>query len=51
MKKLIILPLLILFTTSAFAQTNWFTGSLDEAKALAAKEGKLLLLNFTAGVT
>lgn len=48
MKKLIVILLLLLCAISSSAQTKWFNGSFDEAKALAEKEGKLLLINFSA---
>lgn len=48
MRKFIVLPLILLFATSAFAQTDWFKGTFDEAKAAAEKESKLILINFTS---
>jgi len=46
MRKLTAFLLIVLVASGASAQVNWFKGSCDEAKALAAKENKLVLLNF-----
>ncbi|MFC1554696.1 hypothetical protein ACFL7D_08695 [candidate division KSB1 bacterium] len=47
MKKALIILLTLLFATTVFAQGSvWFTGSFDDAKNQAAKEGKLLLIDF-----
>lgn len=48
MKRITVFLLVLLFATSTFAQTNWFTVTFDEAKAKAEKEGKLILINFTS---
>lgn len=39
----------LLLATSAFAQGSiWFEGSIDEAKALAQADGKLILIGFVS---
>ena len=47
MKKTFVIFLLLMFSTMAFAKgTIWFQGSFDEAKAKAATEDKLILIDF-----
>jgi len=47
MKKVVTFLFILLFASSAFAQSSvWFDGSFDDAKAKAEKEGKLILINF-----
>ena len=47
MKKLMTVFFIILFSANAFASgTKWFDGSFEDAKAKAAKEGKLILVHF-----
>ncbi len=48
MKRLLTGILLLLFASSAFGQTSWFTGSLEEAKDAARNEKKHILLNLTS---
>jgi len=48
MRKRITFLLVLFFSTGAYAQTNWFKGSLDDAKTLAAKENKQIMLHFAA---
>ena len=49
MKKIAAILLVILFSTTVFAMgTIWFHGSLDDAKAKAVSENKLLLIDFYA---
>jgi len=48
MKRLLTGIILLLFTSGAFGQTNWFTGSIDEAKDAARSEKKHILLNLTS---
>jgi hypothetical protein len=51
MKRLTLVLVCLLIALPVFGQTKWFDGSFEDAKTLAAKEGKLLLLDFTAGTT
>jgi len=46
MKKLLALPLLLIFLSSFGVAQNWFQGSLDDAVASAKDEGKLVLIDF-----
>ncbi len=46
MRKILSLVFLLLFASSAFAQDVWFKGDLKAAKAQAAKEDKLILIDF-----
>jgi hypothetical protein len=46
MKKLLALPLLLIFFSSFGVAQNWFQGSLDNAVAAAKNQGKLVLLDF-----
>ncbi len=49
MKKLLTVFFVLLFSATAFADgTKWFNGSFEDAKAKAAKEGKLILVHFWA---
>ena len=46
MKKLFVLPLLLIFLSSFGVAQNWFQGSLDDAVAKAKSEDKLVLIDF-----
>jgi hypothetical protein len=46
MKKLLVLPLLLIFLSSFGIAQNWFQGSLDDAVAKAKSEDKLVLIDF-----
>jgi len=46
MRKLLALPLLLIFLSSFGAAQSWFQGSLDDAVAKAKTEGKLVLIDF-----
>jgi hypothetical protein len=46
LRKSLILAFLITFTPMASGQ-NWFNGSFEQALAQAAKEKKLLLIDFS----
>ncbi len=47
MKKLFIVLVLLLFAAPAMADgTDWFRGTFKEALAKAAKEDKLVLIDF-----
>lgn len=49
MKRIFAMLLLLLLPASLFAQTDvWFTGSLDDARAKAAAENKLVLIDFSS---
>ena len=48
MKKTAILTALLLFASVAYAEHNFFKGTLDEAMAKAKAEGKKLLLDFNS---
>lgn len=46
-KKFLSFASILLLITAVFANgTEWFKGSFDEAKAKAAKEGKLIIIHF-----
>ena len=45
MKKVLTL-LFVLTAASLMAQSFWFDGSFDEARARAAKEDKMILIDF-----
>ncbi len=49
MKKLLALPLLLIFLSSFGVAQNWFKGSLDDAVAAAKAQGKMVLLDFFSG--
>jgi hypothetical protein len=49
MRKLLALPLLLIFLTSFGLAQNWFKGSLDDAIAKSKEEGKLVLVDFFSG--
>jgi hypothetical protein len=49
MKKLLALPLLLIFLSSFGVAQNWFKGSLDDAVAAAKDQGKMVLLDFFSG--
>jgi hypothetical protein len=49
MRKIIALPLLLIFLTSFSLAQNWFEGSLDDAIAKSKSEGKLVLIDFFSG--
>ncbi len=46
MKRLLVLPLLLIFLSSFGVAQNWFQGSLDDAVAKAKSEDKLILIDF-----
>ena len=47
MKRLLVVLFVCFFTVSAFAaETEWFKGSFEAAKAEAAKQDKLVLMLF-----
>ncbi|MDZ7340223.1 MAG: hypothetical protein ONB27_02615 [candidate division KSB1 bacterium] len=47
MKKTLTLLIVSLFALPLLAQNSiWFNGSFDEAMATAAKEGKMILIDF-----
>ncbi len=47
MKKYLLPLLILLFAGTAFSQEiKWYTGSLEEAKIVAEKEKKLILIDF-----
>jgi len=48
MKKVIIVSTLLLLASAAFAENNFFKGTLDEALAKAKTENKKLLLDFNS---
>jgi hypothetical protein len=49
MKKLLILTIVLVLASAAFAQNlEWFKGSLDEAYAKAKADHKLVLLDFNS---
>lgn len=49
MKKAAATITVLILALSAFAQGSiWFEGSIDEAKALAQAEGKLILIGFVS---
>ncbi|MFC1556094.1 hypothetical protein ACFL67_03335 [candidate division KSB1 bacterium] len=49
MKRLFIFTFVaLLVASSAFAQTKWFDGTLNEAKAAAKAGDKLLIINFSS---
>lgn len=49
MKKLLILSVVLVLASAAFAQnTMWFNGTLDEAFAKAKADHKPLLLDFSS---
>jgi hypothetical protein len=49
MKRLLALPLLLIFLSSFGVAQNWFQGSLDDAVSTAKDQGKLVLLDFFSG--
>jgi hypothetical protein len=49
MKKVLIFIVGILLSCGAYAQSVWYTGSVDDAMKLADKESKYVLLNLTSG--
>lgn len=51
MKKLSLICIMMLLASSAFAQTNWFNGTFEEAKSKAQEDDKLVMLFFTGGTT
>ena len=48
MKKAAVCCALLLLASAAFAQNNFFKGTLDEAMAKAKAENKKLLLDFNS---
>ena len=48
MKKIAVVSVLLLLASVAFAENNFFKGTLDEALAKAKAEGKKLLLDFNS---
>ena len=48
MKKIAVISVLLLLASAAFAENNFFKGTLDEALAKAKAEGKKLLLDFNS---
>ena len=46
MKKTLICILFVLAASALMAQSVWFDGSFDEAKTKAAKEDKMILIDF-----
>jgi len=48
MKKVAVVSVLLLLASVAFAENNFFKGTLDEALAKAKAEGKKLLLDFNS---
>lgn len=49
MRKILALPLLLIFLTSFGLAQNWFEGSLDDAVTKSKNEGKLVLIDFFSG--
>ena len=50
MKKLLaVLGVLLLIGSAAAQEVKWFDGSFEDAKLLAAKEDKLILINYFSG--
>ena len=45
-RKLLALPLLLIFLSHFGVAQNWFQGSLDDAVAKAKSEDKLVLIDF-----
>jgi hypothetical protein len=48
MRKAAALSIILLLASTAFAQSNFFRGTLDEALAKAKTENKKLLLDFNS---
>jgi hypothetical protein len=48
MKKISAFSMIILLASTAFAQSNFFKGTLDEALAKARTENKKVLFDFTS---
>ena len=46
MRKIIVLPLLLLFLASFVVAQDWFQGTLDDAVSKSKDEGKLVLIDF-----
>ena len=47
MRKVLFVAVLVLLAGPVFAQsTPWFEGSFEDAKTIAAKENKYLLIDF-----
>jgi len=48
MKYFLTFLLVLIFPFTIYAQTNWFTGTFDEAQVLAQKEGKRIFIHSTS---